>query len=75
MIGLIERVNSWNKLPQYTKTQLANSLIRVNTCNTCDNKKYNEMADYFYCGGCQCPLKSKLFAPFASDCPDGLWNI
>lgn len=75
MIPLLERAASWNSSNLYNDEQKHKAESRVEICNSCHSNTYNEMADYYFCGECQCPLRSKLYAPNAEDCPKKLWSV
>jgi hypothetical protein len=75
MISLLERAASWNNTDLYNDEQKQKAEIRIEVCNSCNSNTYNPMADYYYCEKCSCPLRSKIYAPNAEDCPKKLWSV
>jgi len=48
---------------------------RIAVCNECPFRKYNDVGDFYYCGKCGCPLKSKIYSPVEKSCPEGRWEV
>jgi hypothetical protein len=75
MNKFLEITQSWITAlnPSEEKQKIADQRIAV--CNTCELKKYNEVADFFYCGDCGCPLKGKIYSPVEKSCPKQKWPV
>ena len=57
--------------PSPEQQEIAES--RINICDGCELKSYNKFLDLWYCGGCNCPLKKKIYTSKKEDCPKKIW--
>ena len=75
MNKFLEIAQSWVTAlnPSEEKQKIADQRIAI--CDTCELKKYNEVADFFYCGDCGCPLKGKIYSPVEKSCPKQKWPV
>jgi hypothetical protein len=69
-----EIANAWIAAANPTPEQKEKAEHRITICNTCEHRRKN-VAGFFYCGLCGCPLKKKVFAENKSSCPKNKWVI
>lgn len=46
---------------------------RMNICDKCEYKEYNNLFDTYLCSRCLCPLNKKIFSPHKEACPISKW--
>lgn len=75
MNKFLEIAKSWITAanPSEEQQQIADQRIAV--CNDCNSKKYNDIADFYYCGECGCPLQKKIYSPVGKSCPLNKWPV
>jgi uncharacterized paraquat-inducible protein A len=75
MNKFVEIAKSWiiGFSPTEEQQQKANQRIAI--CNECPFIKHNDIADFYYCGKCGCPLKGKVYSPVEKSCPMGYWPV
>jgi len=74
MNKFLEIAKSWYTSFNPNEQQQKIAEERIATCNKCDSRKYNELANFYYCGECGCPLKSKTYSPVENSCPLNKWE-
>lgn len=74
--NLKEIAVAWWRSFQGTPEQTAIAQERLETCDGCPAKKYQELIRTFVCSDCGCPLNKKVFSPLPGDeaCPRKKWQ-
>ena len=75
MNKFLEIAKSWITVMNPNEQQQAIAEQRIAVCNTCEFRKYNDVADFYYCGKCGCPLKGKTYSPVEKSCPENKWPV
>lgn len=75
MNRFLEITQSWITALNPSEEQQKIADQRIAICNTCEFRKHNDVADFFYCGDCGCPLKGKIYSPIEKSCPKQKWPV
>lgn len=75
MNKFVEIAKSWIIGFSPTEEQQQKADQRIAICNDCPFIKHNDVADFYYCGKCGCPLKGKVYSPVEKSCPMNYWPV
>jgi uncharacterized paraquat-inducible protein A len=75
MNKFLEITKSWIAALNPSEEQQQRADQRIAVCNECPFRKYNDVGDFYYCGKCGCPLKSKVYSPVEKSCPENKWPV
>jgi hypothetical protein len=73
---LIEIIDAWFTAMNPDETQSNLAKERLDVCMKCDLRKeviHNKEWSAF-CGGCGCPIRSKIFTDQFGSCPEKKWD-
>lgn len=63
MNKFLEITKSWITAVNPNEKQQSIADQRIAVCNNCDSRKYNDIADFFYCGEYTLPLSGQPHSP------------
>jgi hypothetical protein len=75
MNKFLEITKSWIEAANPSPEAQEKAEKRIAVCNDCDSRKHNDIADFFFCGECSCPLKGKVYSPIEKSCPLNKWPV
>ena len=75
MNKFLEITKSWIAAMNPSEEQQQKADQRIEVCNECSFRKYNDVGDFYYCSDCGCPLKGKIYSPVEKSCPKGKWEV
>ena len=74
MNKFLEITKSWIAAMNPSEEQQQKADQRIEVCNECSFRKYNDVGDFYYCGKCGCPLNKKVFSTNYNACPAKKWE-
>jgi len=75
MNKFLEIAKSWITAMNPSEEQQSIADQRIEVCNSCSFRKYNDVGDFYFCGVCGCPLKGKVYSPLQNSCPENKWPV
>jgi len=70
-----EIFKSWATAANPTPEEQTIAQYRANVCDSCPNKKHNNVLNIYYCGLCGCPLSKLVFSPKGKEaCHGSKWK-
>lgn len=68
---------AWARKINPTQEQMDKAVVRLEICDTCEEKGLREMpVEHYYCKACGCPLSAKVYTPKGKEsCPRGKWPV
>jgi hypothetical protein len=74
-MNFIEILTSWLRSINPNKEQKYIAENRINICNGCENKSFDDIFGIFLCKGCNCPISKKIYSSDKEECPLKKWII
>ena len=75
MNKISEIFQAWAAAASPTPEQKEIAEYRASVCETCSNKKHNDILNIYYCGLCGCPLSKLVFSPKGKEaCHGNKWE-